>query len=452
MPHRKFEKWFHFFFVEQSQLFVLSPDCIAPYLEQPAVLSCLVGDFLQQLYHYRCVGPLILALSLMLTGFVIYKALTMAGRFRKGWKAALCFAAALVAMTLEARLFLYENAHLSSLLSLLGGCSMWMACDSIKGKWSRFVTLPLGGALCYILFGYGLLAMLLMELCAAALRRRVPYEGAVAVAIFAMAFVPVRKAYRLEAKVALLYPGAGLWVDYTKSRGVEDLLYYDVEYYAGNYLQLVHNFETSKNPKTKEMTFFYALGAAHLGQLPDKLPKMKKPMLGTFSHVDETSPLFFIRMMGELYYAVGDMTYSERFFMHANSFTPGKRSARLIQRLVEINLITENYDVAQKYCGMLAKSVVYKKWAKDHDPSSMSPEVLAEVERKRQYINTIDEIHIGENGYSILTGLLDSNKDNIMALDYLLCSDIVAGQKAMYYKDYEKYGPRDKSLYRRVMR
>lgn len=454
---------YHLFFVEQNQLFLNTPDCLSAYFTRPAWLACMAGDWAQQFYHYNCGGPAVLSLSLLVFGVFTLLSLkecvpSGCGKFLRLWIPAL---AALVLMTVEARLFFYENARLASLYALGGGVMLWYAYHSItedfgKRRWTGiainamiFVAMA---AICFVLFGYGALAFIALELLSSPAGRRIPAGAAISIVLALCLSGRISTHYRMEKKQLALYPGLGLWVDAKKAEGVEDLLTYNIEYGRGNYKGIIKLYEHSRNAKTPEMSFFYAASASQLGILPDKLLKMKKPNLGTFIHLDSKSNLFTIEMAAELYYLIGDMTYTERACMHANNFSPTKRCACLVKRLAEANLIIGDYAGAEKYLGQLRKSFIYRKWAEEHTPGSFSEEVQRKIDYKRQFLNNANEIRIGDNCHTILTGLLDANRNNIVALDYLLCTDIIANQKGMFMRDYQKYGPRDCELYNRIVK
>lgn len=454
---------YHLFFVEQNQLFLNTPDCLAAYFSKPAWLACMAGDWVQQFYHFKLAGPALLAISILFFGAFTFLSLRVcipakAGGFLRRWCPALL---ALALMTIEARLFIYENAKLGSLYALGGGVALWYAYHCLREKFfgrspvgmvSDAILFTFSAAICFWLSGYGVLAFLALELLSCPACRRIP-AGAVLAVLLALCFSgKVCTHYRKDRKQALLYPGPGRWVSAQKAHGVEDLLTYYIEYGRGNYRQILDLYEHSRNAKTPEMSFFYSASASRLGILPDKLLKMKKPNLGTFIHLDSKSNLFTIEMAAELYYLIGDMTYTERACMHANNFSPTKRCASLIRRLAEANLVIGDYAGAEKYLMQLRKSFIYRKWAEDHTPGSFSEEVLGEIEYKRRFLNNANEIRIGDNCHTILTGLLDANRDNTVALDYLLCTDIIANQKAMFMRDYQKYGPRDCELYKKIVK
>lgn len=453
---------YHFLFIGQNQLFIPDTVSLSAYFRHPAWLACMAGEWAQQFYCYDYGGPAVLTVSLLIFGLLIasaiHKALENAGAAISGW-VALSVAVAVTAV--EARLFLYENSTLATLYAFGGGLLFWLAfrrltaaivCKTISAHIFYALLCAFSAFLCWWCFGYGALAFLILEFLFSTILRRVPSGVIMTVLIALCTGGMLCGHYRMEAAKVLLYPGLGKWVDAEKARGVEALLTYDIEYARGNYRDIINLYEHSDNAKIPEMSFYYSASAAHLGILPDKLLNMKKPFLGTFIHLDSKSNLFTIAMAGELYYLIGDMTYAERAFMHANNFSPTKRCARYIKRLAETALISGDCEAAEKYLTLLRKSFVYRKWADDHTPECFSDDVRREIEYKRAFQNKVHEVRIGDNCHTILCGLLDSNKGNTIALDYLLCTDIIANQKGMFLRDYKKYGPRDAALYKRIVK
>ncbi len=454
---------YHLFFIEQNQLFIGTPDCLAAYFTKPAWLACMAGDWAQQFFHFNYGGPLTLSISMMLFGVIAFLSFRECIPSKCGvfFRTVCPGIITLALMTVEARLFFYENARLSTLYSLFGGVAFWYLLHRMSSLLNRkgwagsaiqVVLCVLTAALCYFLFGYGAFAFLILELLSCLLDRRIPTAAVLAIVLAFCFSGRICTLYRMDREQAAFYPGLGRWVDAIKARGVEDLLTYSIEYGRGNYRRVIDIYEHSHNVKTPEMSFFYSASASQLGILPDKLMRMKKPNLGTFIHLDSKSNLFTIGMAAELYYLVGDMTYTERACMHANNFSPTKRCASLIKRLAEANLVIGDYEGAEKYLRQLRHSFIYRKWAENHTPGSFSEEVRQEIEYKRQFLNTKNDIRIGDNCHTILTGLLDANRNNIVALDYLLCTDIIANQKAMFLRDYKKYGPRDCALYNKIVK
>ncbi len=69
----------------------------------------------------------------------------------------------------------------------------------------------------------------------------------------------------------------------------------------------------------------------------------------------------------------------------------------------------------------------------------MDEKVKKEILEKRKFSNTSKSIRISDNCREILTELLESNPENTVALDYLLCTDLILGQTQTFKADYYKF-------------
>jgi hypothetical protein len=143
--------------------------------------------------------------------------------------------------------------------------------------------------------------------------------------------------------------------------------------------------------------------------------------------------------MNDFYYLIGDMAMSERAAIMAQVFSPNNRNVKMVKRLCEINLVTGDTAIAMKYVRILEKTLLYRDWAAKHNPYSLDKAVEKEIIEKRKFINRAETIRISDNCRDILIELLDSNPDNIAALDYLLCTDLILGQLQTFKADYYKY-------------
>ncbi len=86
-----------------------------------------------------------------------------------------------------------------------------------------------------------------------------------------------------------------------------------------------------------------------------------------------------LMMTSEVYLRVGMVNMSQRNAFEAMEGTPNcNKSARVLHRLVETNLITGQYDVALKYISILEETLVYRSWAKRMRPLAEHPERIKE--------------------------------------------------------------------------
>ena len=143
---------------------------------------------------------------------------------------------------------------------------------------------------------------------------------------------------------------------------------------------------------------------------------------------------------------------AERAAIMAQVFSPNNRNIKMIKRLCEINLVTGDTAIAMKYVRILEKTLLYREWANRHNPYALDNQIEAEIIEKRKYTNTTNAIRVSDNCREILLQLLDSNPDNTIALDYLLCTDLILGQLQTFKADYYRFciknnHPRLKKIY-----
>lgn len=69
-------------------------------------------------------------------------------------------------------------------------------------------------------------------------------------------------------------------------------------------------------------------------------------------------------LLSDIYFTAGNIALSQRLAFEGNSCARGNYNARLLQRLVQTNLIYGEYAVAEKYIRLLEKSWTYREWAK----------------------------------------------------------------------------------------
>ena len=158
--------------------------------------------------------------------------------------------------------------------------------------------------------------------------------------------------------------------------------------------------------------------------------------------------------MNELYWALGDMTLTERAAMMTHVFAPDNRNVKMIKRLAECNLVSGDTLAANKYLNILQETWVYRNWAdriKAHNPK-----VWRYLIEKQESVNHADTIRLSDNLHMVMMELLDSNPDNLVALDYILCSTLLLKDLNNFKRDYDRYcmdtgKPRLKKLYQQAL-
>lgn len=194
--------------------------------------------------------------------------------------------------------------------------------------------------------------------------------------------------------------------------------------------------------------FIYNLVQAQRGNLPDVLLEYYPNYLGTFTSMIGTKiPMMMFMNLHEFYYAIGDIARAERGAFMACVSVANNRNAYTIKRLAECALVRNDQRAIDKYLGLLRQTIPYKAWAEN----------ARNDERYRQkalFVNKQDTISPSEDSYNIMTQLLKSNPENDVALDYLLCSQLIRKDIDNFKHDYDQYcleRPRLKKLYQEAL-
>lgn len=383
-----FQFWYpyHFFYQEQNQIFLWSWDYVEGYFERPGGLARLVGDFLTQFYYYLFAGAAILAACLLAVGGLVYRIIRNIRASR-----AIATAGAIAAMGFVATCHFSVSYRLSSTIAIIG----WLAMIAIITGTVLLIRCP-GGRI----------------------RRTVP------VIILACLLLPT--AWLLFGKPDIkTLKGPDLILE--KNFAVDN------EYYFGNYDRVV-DIVRSSDGWNNQMLFFYNLVMAQRGELADHLLDFTPNYLGTFEKIGPETPRLTIINQNELYWLLGDMTFTERAAMMTNVFAPDNRNVRMMRRLAECNLVSGDSLAAEKYLRILDKTLVYRPWAQRLRQHGR--EIYAQ---KMRLVNRRDTITITDNAHFLMMQLLDAHPDNQPALDYILCSTLLLKDIENFKRDYDRY-------------
>jgi len=383
---------YHFFFQEQNQLFLWSSDYISNYCKSGG-LALLIGDFLTQFYYYLYVGAIILALCITVIGLLVYRA------FRNFHIARpLALAIALALMTFVAICHFSTSYRLSSTISIMA----WMLTLWLLSWVNRSHKL------------------LMLSACSL--------------------LIPTYLLFGLPQIKSIKMPDFILEKDFAV----------DCEYYFGNHDKVISIVESSEE-HSSQMLFFYNLVQAQRGLLPESLLKFTPTDLGTFYKIGPKTPMLTIRNMNELYWVLGDMTFTERAAMMTNVFSHNNRNVRMMRRLAECNIVSGDSLAAEKYLRILDKTLVYHRWAENL--RQYGKDIYRE---KMKMVPQRDTITVSDNAHFLMMQLLDTNADNLVALDYILCSTLLLKDITNFKRDYDRYcteqgKPRLKKLYQEAL-
>lgn len=129
-------------------------------------------------------------------------------------------------------------------------------------------------------------------------------------------------------------------------------------------------------------------------------------------------------LTGDVYFLLGLVNTSQRYAFEAMEAIPNyNKSARAIKRLAETNLVNGQYKVARKYLTMLQKTIFYSNWAEKRLEMIDNPRLIDEdnVYGYLRKVRLTDDFLFSDKELDKMFGqLLMRNKDNMMAMQYLL--------------------------------
>lgn len=456
---------YHLFYQEQNQLFLFSWDYIITYLDKPGWLACLAGDFLTQFYYYRYAGPTILTLSILMAGYNVRCGVEDTD-IKGTW---IPYTIAIAVMTMLVCFSFHYDYRLSSIIAVAGGANVFRFSTKILVSTRMFVKkleslaeqhTSLDGTrlpqwitafsiftsmlVCHWFFGCGMwvYAALVLLGCIKYINKPGNYTRLAAIAIPLFLIMLDKRLYFIDLYTAYTHPGIGKFVK--PQMDLEKTLAADCEYYFGNYNTVVNMVEKDKEPN-QYMKFYYNLVSAQGRSLPAVLLKYPNNYLGTFETLGPDTPPLTIKTINELYWILGDMTFCERAAILANVCSPENRNIRMMKRLAEINLVKGDYDAARKYLRILQKTFVWSRWANrafdalGKKASSYDKALLQQYIDKRPYLNTRDTLRLNDNCHTIMSELMESNPNNNIAINYMLCSDLLLKDMETFKHDYDAY-------------
>jgi len=181
---------------------------------------------------------------------------------------------------------------------------------------------------------------------------------------------------------------------------------------------------------------------SHLGQLPDMLFNYPQ-LLGSFGLFVDPAMMIGSSSMptSDLYFDLGFMNESQHWAFEAETLLPN--SPRILKRLVMINLVNRKYNLAGQFLNVLDKNILCRDWVRKYE-KYVSDTTLAAMDKviveKRRF--TPKKAIISPGTIEGLKLLIQTNKNNRMAYDYLLAFDLLDSNLSefieylQYYKQY----------------
>ena len=467
---------------EQLQLFLFDGDYFAERMAEPGGLARYIAEFLVQFYNGAAIGALIIALLFMLVQRLTWLLMRAKSHYLLSFLPALMLWYAMGD----------ENVMLTYVVALVMALSVALVwtwwCAGIA-LWKKLIVALVAIPVLYWLIGPMVLLVALVMM---------PWLVAMPAVVYALTLmllsaqwlpfpmtrvmlgvsyyrVPATLPYMLMAipVVILLLtwfakclPQPRKWVRYAEAlvfaililvpqaygfdKKKYDLIEYDYLVRVGDWNAIIKKAE-KQMPDLPMSVSATNLALAKTNQLGDRafdfFQRGTEGLLPRFERNFATAQL-----TGEIYFNLGLVNTAQRFAFEAMEAIPNyNKSARVVKRLAETNLINGQYEVARKYLKILEKTVFYRPWAQRMmamlgDENAINRHPLYGM--LRQY-RLHDDFLFSERELDKICGqLFIHNQQNQMAAQYLLMMPLLDGDvsRFMNYVQYVQnriaYNPR----------
>ena len=439
---------------EQLQLFMFDDDYFCSRIAEPGGLARYIAEFLVQFYNGVIFGALIIALLYMLVQRLTWRLIHSEGHY------ALSFIPSVLlwyAMGDESVMLTYVVALLIAMTVAWG----WRSWSEKWSQWVKWLVALLLIPVVYWLIGPMVLLVALLMM---------PWTITVATLLYSLGVIllsahylpfpmmrtvlgisyyrfPVTLPYLLMVLPVVVWlmanfirflPKAKQWVNVAEVMlvlvvlvGLVDLGYDKKKYELIEYDYLVRvrdwNAIIAKAEKqTPDLPMSVSatnLALAMTNQLGDRAFEFyQRGPQGLFPKFERN--FASSQLTGEIYFHLGLINTAQRLAFESMEAIPNyNKSARVVKRLAETNIINGQYKIAEKYLRMLEKTIFYRLWAQRMIAILGNEQAINDhplYGTLRQY-KLQEDILFSDGELDHICGLLFlHNQQNLMAAQYLL--------------------------------
>lgn len=469
---------FHISFKEQTSIFIYGQDMLWNYFSKPAALSRLAGDFLTQFFAFRHTGTLIIVL--LFAGLFISVRKTMNILSDRNQDISLC--AAFLVTSVECALFtgidwditlciglivalnafiflskcknrIYQYILIAVAFPFIGGytlmLTMLVICSEIKRKryigsiflaaesfliillFSKMEMLYLGQAVVYPLDRHSLSAA--------------PYRTFITFAIIAVLYILSALPFsNLKSVKVSLYAVCAVFsisaFPWTYSSYDEHILELSTYTYYRDWDKAEKASAVSHDKITLYDILVHNCALARKGELPGKLFKYPQMGLdGMYLAVNNVSTYIDHFFNVDFHLEFGDLTWSTDCSFLGQTQVRGRMPSRMIRKSAEIAILAGDSALAEKYLNILSHTISHKKWATAVINGLRTDKLPQDLARLRD-LTPESDIHFNQNDHeSALLSVIEGNRNNEVALDYLLCAYILDKDLKNFARTFHAY-------------
>lgn len=193
-----------------------------------------------------------------------------------------------------------------------------------------------------------------------------------------------------------------------------------------DWTSIIKEFE-SQLPTNYYQHNYLSLALAQKGILGDQLfkynPRGPQSLIATWDRRYYSSAI-----LSEIHFAIGDVTLSESYAMEGLTLAKRGGSPRMMQQLVKISLVRQEWELARKYLHILRQLPSYKEWAEKYSTYLVQPEKMTEDAElsKRTVPKQADNLFSLLTMDNIWKEHFEANPINPFAQAYIGCSYLLS--------------------------
>lgn len=480
---------FHFYYIEQNQLFLFSGDYLGMKIREPGGFALLLGEFLVQFFVLPYSGAAITATLLCGSGFLTYHILRRIAPQQNTFFLACMPMLSLLFIHFDFNYLIQGSvAYLLTLLFLNG-------CIRISGQLIRLVVslllIPLlfwaGGsvatlfAICMALWellkngrkGYPGLLLLLEVLCLGGWSLHASMIGEVRFAFLPDAYyhpslsggkalyyawiaLPLtmllaffqknrpplsirRKIF--EGSLQIMFLAGVAWLGIRLYRDSASAPMKEIDYYTRTqqWDRIIQKCQGSLSNYLYICSLNMAL--AEKGELADRMFTFdQRGVQGVLLPWNKSAVVS--TLLSDIYFTIGDIALSQEMAFESYVSTTGEGNPRMLQRLVQTNLIYGAYPVAEKYLDRLSHTFYYHQWAELHRKFLYNDDAVANdplLGQKQKNLLDDNRLFHASRIVTDLQSLIENNPSNLAPIHYLGALCLVSKDLGNFKNIVEKY-------------
>ncbi|MDL2277898.1 DUF6057 family protein [Parabacteroides sp. OttesenSCG-928-G07] len=147
-------------------------------------------------------------------------------------------------------------------------------------------------------------------------------------------------------------------------------------------------------------------------------------------------------LLSDIYFSLGDIALAQRTAFEALMTVPGDANPRNLKRLIQTNLIYGTYPIAEKYISILEKTFAYKDWAAAHRKYLYNDEAVESdplLGAKRQGLTTNNHMSQLDGVIPDLIQQAEENPSNQLPIQFVGVTYLLSKDLASFQQMIEKY-------------